>query len=625
MIDDVHAVVVSWRTPALTERLLRHLARTWPTLRVVLVECGPEIHAVPEGTVTLRAGNLGYAGGNNLGMVHALESGARSVLLLNSDAFPLQGSIERLAETLEANPDAGACGAALVRWTGTGAELNAGTEFDWSSGLTRPSRVSEPGQAVDFPCGAMVLYRAEALRRIGRLDSNLFLFYEEIDWAERARAAGYQVVVDSMARAMHLGSVSVNQAPRAVAYYRARNRLWILRRYRKSHDNGLLLRTQVPLVLRRMVRNCSRLSFGSAAAELLGTADGMRDVPTPQDDPVIARTHQRWETREGATSPDGPFRRWLLQPEVLERPVTAIRRRVAFELRQRGAPASLRRDRVVILDGRLRVWASDADDIERSFALLSLYDHSTARAFQRLVPVGGTVVDAGAHVGQFTLLSAAAVGREGLVFAVEPQPAIHRRMWKNVALNVFSNVVPVRAALGASPGRAAFHLTENDSNSGLAAVCDKPRSCLQTHTEVELTTLDELVASNGDRHVDVIKMDVEGQEMNVLSGAKRTLARDHPAVVLEANEVANDVGPPRSPSLDLLAADGYFLYAIGPAHGEQPHLLPAHTGADLHRTRRRGRPLNVVALHPKWRGMPAARRWIGTSRRVNVPHFEEGR
>lgn len=301
-IGAVAAVVVTWQTPQLTRSLLDHLCFHWPDLDVVLVECGAESHEpYPRRVTVLRQGNLGYAGGNNAGIQAALDAGKRYVLVLNSDAVPLPGSIELLVEALDDNPTIAACGATLVSWTSCGVEFNTGSIFDWRRGVTRSMRSSAPAYSVGFCCGAALLLRGRSVEETGGFDSNLFLYYEDLDWAERVRAAGGSVHVSREARALHNGSVSTKRASKAAAYYRARNRLWVLRRYGATHGD-------VPSILREAVHAAKSLmsdvlsgDLSVLVARVRGTARGLfGSVPPVTDEPLVALRQQRFELKKAA-------------------------------------------------------------------------------------------------------------------------------------------------------------------------------------------------------------------------------------------------------------------------------------------------------------------------------------
>lgn len=300
--DKVVAVIVTWRSAQMTVELLRYLSASFPYVELLLVECGPEAHEIDAslaGVTVLRAGNLGYAGGNNLGFEAALARRADWVLVLNSDAFPLAGSVEALIAALEAAPQAGVAGATLLAADSSdGIEVNQGTTFDWRTGRAHPSTSVLAPACVDFCCGAMLLFRADALRRVGGFDSRFFLYYEEIDWAERARALGYCVVVVPAARAVHLGSRTVRRTPKAATYYGARNRLIVLRRYGPAHGAPVRLRRETAYLVRASAGHLRHGRWSLVAPLIRGTFEGLMANCRRSDDPGDARKRQRYEVRE---------------------------------------------------------------------------------------------------------------------------------------------------------------------------------------------------------------------------------------------------------------------------------------------------------------------------------------
>jgi len=114
------------------------------------------------------------------------------------------------------------------------------------------------------------------------------------------------------------------------------------------------------------------------------------------------------------------------------------------------------------------------------------------------------VLDAGAHVGFFTLPAAL---RARMVIAVEPAPDTFRILAKNVELNGLNNVILVNKALSDYEGRGYM------SGKGLSATLSQTGS-----VKVEVTTIDALLNSLGLDHVDVVKMDIEGSEARALKG-----------------------------------------------------------------------------------------------------------
>ncbi|MBI1884963.1 MAG: FkbM family methyltransferase [Chloroflexi bacterium] len=154
--------------------------------------------------------------------------------------------------------------------------------------------------------------------------------------------------------------------------------------------------------------------------------------------------------------------------------------------------------------------------------LKGVYEPGTTALFQQIVKPGMTVVDAGAHVGYFTLLAASLVGRAGRVFAFEPEPGNFALLARNVEANGYRNVVCCQQALSDRPGRGELFLGRYSITHSLAghSAGDGGRS-----VPVETTTLDDFLSRRGWPSVEVVKMDVEGWEPFALAGATRLLER----------------------------------------------------------------------------------------------------
>jgi FkbM family methyltransferase len=174
------------------------------------------------------------------------------------------------------------------------------------------------------------------------------------------------------------------------------------------------------------------------------------------------------------------------------------------------------------------------------------YEENTASLFEALIRPGDTVVDVGANLGFFTLLFSSLVGETGAVIACEPMPLALERLRRHLALNEAKNVTLHAVAVSSTNGEARFYLgpPEHTSISSL-----NPREHA-AEVIVSCRRLDDLLAG---RHVDFIKIDVEGAEADVLEGAEETLRRGVRNIVAE-------VSSPAWPS--RLLERGYRMYAI---------------------------------------------------------------
>jgi GT2 family glycosyltransferase len=176
--------------------------------------------------------NLGFAGGANLGIQHALAGGATHVMLLNDDAIVTPDFLVELLEVARREPAAGALGPVVVLAADHEQVWFAGASFDPRRCVMETPGIGEPppprGQvrASDFVTGCCVLLTREALGRVGMLDERFFLYWEDADWGFRARATGLSNLVVTAARIAHRVSVSSGglQSPLRV-YHGVRSRL----------------------------------------------------------------------------------------------------------------------------------------------------------------------------------------------------------------------------------------------------------------------------------------------------------------------------------------------------------------------------------------------------------------
>ena len=149
-------------------------------------------------------------------------------------------------------------------------------------------------------------------------------------------------------------------------------------------------------------------------------------------------------------------------------------------------------------------------------------------ALRRHVAPGATVYDIGANIGFFSLLAARLAGPDGAVHAFEPLPAAVDALRGHVALNDARTVTVHEAAVGARSGRTQLMAVGDGSWSHLADRGRHPETW--DVLDVDIVTVDELVA-RGLPAPDVVKIDVEGAEIDVLDGMAETI-REHSPVVL---------------------------------------------------------------------------------------------
>jgi GT2 family glycosyltransferase len=185
--------------------------------------------------------NGGYAGGNNVGIRHALQRSANYVVLLNNDTVVAPDFARRLVKAGRAHSAYGILGPVINFMEEPAVVMTDGVLFNrvGEPGFFHRQRVSRTDQEipavteVDIVNGCCMMVAARVFRRIGLIDERFFLVHEESDLCLRARRAGFRCGVLGETLVWHKGSSTFQQSgKRLQRYYDARN-LWLL--LRKHH------------------------------------------------------------------------------------------------------------------------------------------------------------------------------------------------------------------------------------------------------------------------------------------------------------------------------------------------------------------------------------------------------
>jgi len=142
------------------------------------------------------------------------------------------------------------------------------------------------------------------------------------------------------------------------------------------------------------------------------------------------------------------------------------------------------------------------------------------------------VLDVGANIG-FTSSMFANEVPSGHVYGFEPSPQVFPRLNETLALNGFTNCSTYQLGMGKEPGALAFY--DDPGSASASHIVSGDNAYNVPTTSIEVSTIDAFVKKEGLTRVDMIKIDVEGFELDVLAGAVETLARFRPKVYLEFN------------------------------------------------------------------------------------------
>lgn len=165
----------------------------------------------------------------------------------------------------------------------------------------------------------------------------------------------------------------------------------------------------------------------------------------------------------------------------------------------------------------------------------------------------GLVIDVGANMGVHAVPVARELARQRrTLLAFEPQPVIFQQLCANLALNGLMNVLALPYACGSQPGTVSFAAPDYCSQGNFGCVSVSTQGGISAVVTAPCHTLDEIVQES---QVGLIKIDVEGFELEVLKGARNLIARFHPAMYVENDRVEKSAA-----LIEWLLEHGYRLW-----------------------------------------------------------------
>ncbi len=241
-MSKVSIITVNYNQPEVTLELLQSLRdQDYKDLEVIVVDNGSQedpseiIGArFAEAKVIRSDHNLGFAGGNNLGI---REATADYLFFLNNDTEVPKGTISALVHALDQSPCVGVVSPiinyydkpAVTQYAGYSA-INSLTGRHHAIGHKKILQPRMEVRDTHYAHGAAMMVKREAIEAAGMMPENYFLYYEELDWGTQIKRAGYKIQVEFSVNVLHKESVSTGQASPLKTYFQTRNRLLFMRR-----------------------------------------------------------------------------------------------------------------------------------------------------------------------------------------------------------------------------------------------------------------------------------------------------------------------------------------------------------------------------------------------------------
>lgn len=241
----VTIITVNYQQIDVTLEMLASLKDvTYPNFEVIVVDNGSKgddpgriKEEFPHVKLIISPDNLGFAGGNNLAVK---EASGQYLLFLNNDTEVSPGFLEPLVEVFENNGKAGMVSPKILYWDSPDKKT---LQYAGSTGINpytvRGKKIGsfeiDKGQYNDvretaLGHGAAMMVPIQVILEVGLMADIFFLYYEEHDWCERIKRAGYKVVYVGTSKVFHKESMSVGRNTPLKAYYMNRGRLIYTRR-----------------------------------------------------------------------------------------------------------------------------------------------------------------------------------------------------------------------------------------------------------------------------------------------------------------------------------------------------------------------------------------------------------
>ncbi len=276
-MNDVSVVIVAWNCREYILECLRSLqqSETHASLETIVIDnasadgtreaIGNEF---PKVRLIGNQENVGFARANNQGF--RLATG-RYLLLLNPDTFVQRGAVGALVRFMDSHGDAGAAGPMMLNGDGTLQSVGVRFPSNWNifveslflDRLFPRSRLfgrhkeafenPEKERRVDYVQGACMIVRPEVVNKVGALDEQFFMYFEEVDWCRRMTLQGFNVYYVPQSKIIHFGNTELGHFDERRLVYYHRSLLFF---YRKHYSRVQAMALRILLVVRSIIRIC---------------------------------------------------------------------------------------------------------------------------------------------------------------------------------------------------------------------------------------------------------------------------------------------------------------------------------------------------------------------------------
>ena len=250
----IAVILVNWKKYNLTSNCINSLNKSnYKNFKIILVDNEYSEKSIielknkyKELLVFKEKNNLGFAGGNNIGIRYALENDYDYIMLLNNDTEVKENFILPLVERIEKDHFLGAVQPLILNFSNKSIIWNAGGKLNKFLGLTSTRLNNNKLNSsivfddyTDWISGCCILIKSEILTKVGLLDEKFFNYYEDVDWSLRMKNLGYDLGFVKESIIYHHGSSSSKNKKNTgglisskIHYFNIRNHILLLKKHK---------------------------------------------------------------------------------------------------------------------------------------------------------------------------------------------------------------------------------------------------------------------------------------------------------------------------------------------------------------------------------------------------------
>jgi FkbM family methyltransferase len=216
--------------------------------------------------------------------------------------------------------------------------------------------------------------------------------------------------------------------------------------------------------------------------------------------------------------------------------------------------------------------------VERSIFYTGTYEAGTLRIFDFILKPGDNFIDVGANIGLMSLFVANKIGKSGMVHSFEPEPDTFKILSNNISLNKLKNIYLNKWALGSKKMEGIIY-PNFEINRGASSIVKKDSTAGKP---INIITLDEYIKNKKVDKVALIKIDIEGYELEMLQGAIKLLnSKEAPIICIEYSQDVESVGSLSDVYEFIIGINHYRIFKFVGWKGDLSNLKEVFTKEEM--------------------------------------------